>query len=103
MPGMTLRLSDADHALLRILTIVKRKSANQIIVDLLHTEFDREMPGKRQTISGSGSAEDRFRELLALPPLPDDDAAEAELDQKLAAARAEADRIYGDGDRQHVA
>ena len=37
---MTLRLEELDHDLLRIMTIVKRKSANQIIIDLLRNEGD---------------------------------------------------------------
>lgn len=99
---MTLRLDGADHDLLRILTIVKRKSANQIIIDLLRAEFDREMPGKRQTIGRPGPAADRLRDALGLPPLADDPVADAALDAKLAAAQADAERIYG-VDQQDVA
>jgi hypothetical protein len=45
---MTLRLDDQDHTYLKLLTIVTRKSANQIITDLLRAEYDRVFPGKRE-------------------------------------------------------
>jgi hypothetical protein len=99
MPGMTLRLEDLDHDLLRILAIVKRKSANQIVIDLLRAEFDRELPGKRESMNGSGSASERLRDVLGLPPVPTDPQGDARLDAALARAENDADRLYGDGGR----
>ena len=96
MPGMTLRLEELDHDLLRILTIVKRKSANQIIIDLLRSEFDRELPGKRDAMLQPGTPADRLRDALGLPPMPSDPAGDATLDAALASAEANADRLYGD-------
>lgn len=92
---MTLRLDDLDHDLLRILTIVKRKSANQIIIDLLHSEFDRELPGKRDAIHQPGAPADRLRDILGLPPVPTDPAGDVALDAALARAEADADHRYG--------
>ena len=94
---MTLRLNDLDHDLLRILTIVKRKSANQIIVELLRAEFDRELPGKREAMQHAGDATERLRDALGLPPVPTDPAGDAALDEALAHAEADAKRVYGDG------
>lgn len=99
MPGMTLRLDESDHDLLRILTIVKRKSANQIIVDLLRAEFDRELPGKRDLVRMPGTATDRLRDALGLPPAPTDPAGDAALDAALARAESTADGVYGDTGR----
>lgn len=96
MPGMTLRLDELDHDLLKILTIVKRKSANQIIIDLLRAEFDRELPGKRDSMHRSGSAGERLRDVLGLPPVPSDPAGEKALDAALSRAEIQADQIYGD-------
>jgi hypothetical protein len=96
---MTLRLDELDHDLLRILTIVKRKSANQIVIDLLRAEFDRELPGKRDSMSRPGSATERLRDALGLPPVPTDAEGDARLDAALAHAESEADRLYGDGGR----
>jgi hypothetical protein len=96
---MTLRLDELDHDLLRILAIVKRKSANQIIIDLLRTEFDRELPGKREAMRQPGYAADRLRDALGLPPAPVDPEGDAALDAALARAEAEADRHYGDAGR----
>ncbi len=93
---MTLRLDELDHDLLRILTIVKRQSANQIIIDLLRAEFDRELPGKRDAMRQPGTATDRLRDALGLPPVPVDPAGDAVLDDALARAEADADRLYGD-------
>jgi hypothetical protein len=45
---MTLRLDDQDHTYLKLLTIVTRKSANQIITELLRAEYDRVFPGNRE-------------------------------------------------------
>ena len=103
MAGMTLRLDDLDHDLLRILTIVKRKSANQIIVDLLRAEFDRELPGKRDAMRQHEPEADRLRDALGLPPVPNDPVGEAALDAALARAEADADRIYGTGEDQAAA
>jgi hypothetical protein len=95
MPALTLRLDDLDHDLLRLLSIVKRRSANQIITDLLRTEFDRELPGKRAAMQRATSDVERVREALALPPLSEDSRAEAALEAALDRAEVEADRIYG--------
>ncbi len=97
---MTLRLDEIDHDLLRILTILKRKSANQIIVDLLRAEFDRELPGKREAMRQPGTATDLLRNTLGLPPIPNDAGGDAALDTALARAEAHADRIYGDSEGQ---
>lgn len=69
---MTLRLNEADHDLLKLLTIVKRQSANEIIIGLLRAEFDRVLPGKLPSAHQPGSAVDRLREALGLAPLRDD-------------------------------
>jgi hypothetical protein len=100
---MTLRLDDLDHDLLRILTIVKRKSANQIIVDLLRSEFDRELPGKRDAMRQPGTPTDRLRDVLGLPPTPTDPAGDATLDAALTRAEADADRLYGTDTKQPAA
>jgi hypothetical protein len=99
MAGMTLRLDELDHDLLRILTIVRRKSANQIIVELLRAEFDRELPGKREAMRQPGNAVDRLRDALGLSPAPVDPEGDAALDAALARAEADADRHYGDHGR----
>lgn len=96
---MTLRLDDQDHGLLKVLTLIKRKSANQIILDLLHAEFDRELPGKRDALHQPGSASELLRDALGLPPAPSDPAGDAALDAALAHAEAQADQIYSDGDQ----
>jgi hypothetical protein len=97
---MTVRFGEVDHALLRLLTIVRRQSANQIILELLHAEFDRELPGKRAAMAAAPTTVDRLREVLGLPPVPMDPAGDTALDLAIDRAEAEADRIYGEDGRQ---
>jgi hypothetical protein len=109
MPGMmTLRLESTDHLLLLLLSVLFGKSANQIIVDLVRAEVDRQLPGKREAlvsrglVSGGeehGTAQERLRALLRQPPLAEDAGADRALDAALAQAQADADAIYGDLDR----
>lgn len=43
-----MRLSNQDHKLLQLLCLLTDRSQNNVVVELLHREFDRVMPGKRE-------------------------------------------------------
>ncbi len=99
MPGMTLRLDDEDHFLLRTLALIRHKPANQIIIELLRAEYDREYPGRREARAKlkPGELLERFRVAMGwdeLPKLTPEE--EREFQEKLRAAQEDARRIYGE-------
>ncbi len=54
MTAITVRLSPEDHKLLQLLCVSSGKSQNAIITELLHAEFDRALPGKRELVAHGG-------------------------------------------------
>ena len=82
-----------DLRLLELLSVVKRTPAGSVLSDLIRTEYDREQPGKRHRVPGSGI--DRLREALGLPDLGlDDEEARHKFLAKLEEATTEAHRVY---------
>jgi hypothetical protein len=74
MRTVLVRLDDSDHELVRLLSFVTKEPIPQIIVRLLHEEFDRKLPGKR---AGRPTPRADLLEALGLPPLAPDAAADA--------------------------
>jgi hypothetical protein len=54
MTAITVRLSAEDHKLLQLYCLTSGKSQNAIMTELLRTELDRALPGKRDTIRSAG-------------------------------------------------
>ena len=50
MTAITVRLSDEDHKLLQLYCVITGKSQNAILTELLRTELDRVLPGKRDAL-----------------------------------------------------
>jgi hypothetical protein len=103
---MTLRLDDNDHTYLKLLCLLTKKSANQLIVDLLRAEYDRVFPGKRGATEGIDAADvtERLRVALGWNALPHmTDAERKAFEDKVRQAETEAGRIYGADDARSVA
>jgi hypothetical protein len=73
MTAITVRLSQEDHKLLQLLCIGSGKSQNMLITELLHAEFDRALPGKRELVA-DGGPDALWRALGVAPPAADPDA-----------------------------
>jgi hypothetical protein len=80
MGTVPVRLDDADHELVRLLSFVTKEPIQQIIVRLLHEEIDRKLPGKR-TRAATTRAD--LMEALGLPPLAPDPDADAWAEQAI--------------------
>jgi hypothetical protein len=96
---MTLRLEDRDHTLLRLLTIMTGKSANQIIVDLLRAEYSRVFPDSDDTADELShlSARDLFRQATGREPPEITPEIEAAFQAALRRAEKAAQEFYGAG------
>jgi hypothetical protein len=53
MTAITVRLTEEDHKLLQLYCMVTGRSQNSIMVELLHNELDRALPGKREAVRGA--------------------------------------------------
>ena len=51
MTAITVRLSAEDHRLLQLYCAVTGKSQNAVVTQLLRTELDRALPGKRAALA----------------------------------------------------
>lgn len=91
MAALTIRLDDDDHQLLKLLSIVEHKSANQIVVDLVRQRFDQIMPGKRER--APGSAAELLRKALGLNHDPVSDATRKAVLEDLERAERHADAL----------
>lgn len=91
MPGLTLRLDSQDHDLLRILSVVERKSANQLITELIRAHFDKVLPGKRERPLGSAS--ELLRKTLGLDENPVTDEVRQQAMNALHEAERHADAL----------
>ena len=94
---MTLRLDDRDHTLLRLLTIVTRTSANQIITELLREELARAFPDQEDLTAEdlAPSAADLFRQATGREPPEITDEMEAAFQAAHQRAQEAARRFYG--------
>jgi hypothetical protein len=103
MYELTAHLKDEDGRLLEGLSIALRKPVDQLITDLLHGEYDRVYPGKREANVRlrPGEALERARKALGWPPMEDDPEADRAFAELHARAQAEAEAFYGN--RRRVA
>jgi hypothetical protein len=73
MTAITVRLSQDDHKLLQLYCVMTGRSQNRIMVDLLHAELDRVLPGKREALRGASP--NALWESLGIPrPEPGEEA-----------------------------
>lgn len=95
MTAITVRLTDQDHKLLQLLCLVTKRSQNALMIDLLHAEIERVLPGKRELAADPDAL---WTALGIAPPQP------TELDVRWAAAAIESLQVEVelDGHQDHT-